>query len=116
MQSVSSRIWTRVTVSISCDYNHYTTGTSIIVCVCVCVLGGGAFVDCKVGDLHPVTSKWKQTSYHNVLQDHALSSGKRLMSRQGFVLMQDKEPKHINKICQRYIKGKEEQHLFLLMS
>ena len=26
MQSVSSRIWTRVTVSISCDHNHYTTG------------------------------------------------------------------------------------------
>ena len=27
MQSVSSRIWTRVTVSISYDDNHYTTGT-----------------------------------------------------------------------------------------
>ena len=29
MQSASSRIWTRVTVSISYDDNHYTTGTSI---------------------------------------------------------------------------------------
>ena len=29
MQSVSSRFWTRVAVSISCDDNHYTTGTSI---------------------------------------------------------------------------------------
>ena len=29
MQSVSSRIWTRVAVSISCEDNHYTTGTSI---------------------------------------------------------------------------------------
>ena len=28
MQSISSRIWTRVTVSISCDDNHYTTGTT----------------------------------------------------------------------------------------
>ena len=28
MQSVSSRIWTRVAVSISYDNNHYTTGTS----------------------------------------------------------------------------------------
>ena len=27
MQSVSSRIWTRVAVSISNDDNHYTTGT-----------------------------------------------------------------------------------------
>ena len=30
MQSVSSRIWTRVAVSISFDDNHYTTGTSSI--------------------------------------------------------------------------------------
>ena len=29
MQSVSSRIWTCVTVSISYDDNYYTTGTSI---------------------------------------------------------------------------------------
>ena len=27
MQSVSSRIWTRVAVSISYDDSHYTTGT-----------------------------------------------------------------------------------------
>ena len=51
MQSVSSRIWTRVAVSISFDDNHYTTGTTriphthtyihihiyIYICVCVCV-------------------------------------------------------------------------------
>ena len=30
MHSVSSRIWTHVTVSISYDDNHYTTGTSIL--------------------------------------------------------------------------------------
>ena len=30
MQSVSSRIWTRVDVSISYDDNHYTTGTSTL--------------------------------------------------------------------------------------
>ena len=28
MQSVSSRIWTRLAVSTSCDDNHYTMGTS----------------------------------------------------------------------------------------
>ena len=32
MQSVLSRIWTRVAVSISFDDNHYTTGTS---CKCI---------------------------------------------------------------------------------
>ena len=33
MQSVSSRIWTRVAVSISNDDNDYTTGTSILMYV-----------------------------------------------------------------------------------
>ena len=32
MQSVSSRIWTRVAVSNSYDDDHYTTGTSIKNC------------------------------------------------------------------------------------
>ena len=34
MQSVSSRIWTRVAVSISYDNNHYTTGTSLEIDLC----------------------------------------------------------------------------------
>ena len=34
MQWVSSRIWTRVAVSISYDDNHYTTGTSKIGALC----------------------------------------------------------------------------------
>ena len=33
MQSVSSRIWTRVTVSNSYDDYNYTTGTSLLVCM-----------------------------------------------------------------------------------
>ena len=33
MQSVSPRIWTRVTVSISDDDNHYTTGTSLEIAI-----------------------------------------------------------------------------------
>ena len=35
MQSVSSRIWTRVAVSISYDDNNYTTGTSIIIIIII---------------------------------------------------------------------------------
>ena len=30
MQSVLSRNWTRIAVSISCDDNHYTTGTRVL--------------------------------------------------------------------------------------
>ena len=35
MQSVSSKIWTRVTVSISHDDNHYTTDTYLILIICL---------------------------------------------------------------------------------
>ena len=35
MQSVRSRVWTCVAVSISCDDNHYTTGTSSRACMLV---------------------------------------------------------------------------------
>ena len=34
MKSFSSKIWTRVAVSIFYDDNNYTTGTSLVVCVC----------------------------------------------------------------------------------
>ena len=44
MQSVSSRIWTRVTVSISYDDNHYTTGTSKV-----------TFIPIVIGALDTVT-------------------------------------------------------------
>ena len=47
MQSVSSRIWTHVTVSISYDDNHYTTGTSIEYSVTVAQLAGVVeYTDC----------------------------------------------------------------------
>ena len=44
LQSVSSRIWTRVAVFISYDDNLYTTGTSYMcVCVSVCVSIGSKY-------------------------------------------------------------------------
>ena len=39
MLSVLSRNWTRIAVSISCDDNHYTTGTSMKVMVILVVIG-----------------------------------------------------------------------------
>ena len=66
----------------------------------------GTFANCKVEDLHQVKSKLNQTSYHNVLQHHAIPSGKRLVTH-GFVLMQDNDPKHTSKLCWRDIKSKE---------
>ena len=35
---------------------------------------------------------------------------------QGFVLMQDNDPKHTSKLCQKYIKSKKEQYVLQLIS
>ena len=56
-----------------------------------------------------------QTGSHRLLQHHAILSGTRLVC-QGFVLMQDNDLKHSCKICQKYIKSKEEQHVLQLLS
>ena len=82
--------------------------------------GGGsvmvwrAFVNCKIWDLHLVKGKLNQTCYHGILQHHMIPSGTWLVG-QGFVLMQDNDPEHTSKLCQRYIISKEEQHVFHLM-
>ena len=66
-------------------------------------------------DLYQVKGKLNQTSYQSILQHHAILLGTWLVA-QGFVLMQDNEPKHTVKLCQRYIKSKEEQHILQLIS
>ena len=58
-------------------------------CCGVCVWGG-AFANCKVGDLHQVKCKLNKTDYHNILQYHVIPSGMRLVA-QGFLLIQDND-------------------------
>ena len=64
--------------------------------------GGGSvmvwgLLPIKVRDLHQVKGKLNQTGYHSKLQHHAIPSGMRLVG-QGFLLMQDNDPKHTNKL------------------
>ena len=75
----------------------------------------GAFVNCKVKDLYQVKGRLNQTRYHSILQHHAIQSVMWLLD-QGFELIQDNDPKNTSKLCQRYIKSKEEQHILQLMS
>ena len=77
--------------------------------------GRGLFANCKVGDLYQMKGKLNQPGYHSILQHHVILSEKRLVG-QGFLLMGNNHPKHISKLCQRYIKSKEEQYVLKLMS
>ena len=54
MQSVLARIWTRVTVSISYDDNHYTKGTSKSICLKMNIIAqlGFEFADYKAAVQH----------------------------------------------------------------
>ena len=74
-----------------------------------------SFTNCKVGNLHLMKGKFNQTGYHSILQHHTIPSRMWLVGCQGFVLMQDNDPKHTRKLGQRYIKSKEEQHVLQLM-
>ena len=71
----------------------------------VCV--GGDFANCKIEELHQGKCKLNQIGYHSILLLHAIPSETQLVD-QGFVCMQDNDPKHTSKLCQRYIKSKEE--------
>ena len=67
-----------------------------------------------VGDLQQLKGKLNQIGYHSKLQHHAIPFGTGLLGKI-YVLMQDNDPKHTCKLCQRYIKSKEEQHIHQLM-
>ena len=66
--------------------------------------GGGSvmvlesFTNCKVRDLHQVMDKLSQTSNHCKLRLHTVPSRTWLVG-QGFVLMQDNDPKYTHKLC-----------------
>ena len=76
MQSVSSRIWTRVAVSMSYDDNHYTTGTYImkqnsfpsgLLCVCVLVLISSTLSKLIWSVKYTLLKFWDKTSIHHDL-------------------------------------------------
>jgi transposase len=67
----------------------------------------GCFLGESVGDLHRVQGIMCKEDYHSILQRHAIPSGIRLHGK-GFILQQDNDPKHTSKLCQNYLRSKEE--------
>ena len=73
------------------------------------------FYNSKGGYLHQVKGKLNQISYHSIPQHHAIRSGMQLVG-QGFVLIQNNNPKYTSEYYQKYIKSKKEQYVLQLMS
>ena len=48
----------------------------------------------------------KKEDYRKILETNAIPSGLRL-NGPGFIFMQDNDPKHTSKLCQSFIKKKE---------
>ena len=67
----------------------------------------GSFSGSRVGDLHRVTGTLNQKGYHSILQRHAIPSDPCLVG-QGFILQQDNDPKHTSRLCQNYLRRKEQ--------
>ena len=67
----------------------------------------GSFAGSRVGDLHRVTGTSNQKGYHRILQHHAIPSGLCLVG-QGFFLQQDNDPKHTSRLCQNYLRRKQQ--------
>ena len=104
MQSVSSRIWTRVAMSISYDNNHYTMGTSFFLCnahrifdVLVCVSEFSSFLMfCSVWVYHRYTNicSLRMRTRLNIflLLSIQYSSQLRLLNTQTASLQRNKTP------------------------
>ena len=74
----------------------------------------GSFAGSRVGDLHRVTGTLNQKGDHSILQHHAIPSGLRLVG-QGFILQQDNDPKHTSRLCQNYLRRKEQDGRLQIM-
>ena len=82
-------------------------GGSVMVWGC---FGGGC-----VGDLIRIEGRMDARYYHKVLVRHAVPSGKRLLGR-GFIFQQDKDPKHMSRICSYYLRSKESKKELKIMT
>ena len=74
----------------------------------------GSFAGSRVGNLHRVTDTLNQKGYHSILQPLAIPSGLCRVG-QGFILQQDNDPKHTSRVCQNYLRRKEQDGRLQIM-
>ena len=73
-----------------------------------------SFAGSRVGDLHRVTGTLNQKWDHSILQHHAIPSGLRLVG-QWFIQQQVNDPKHTSRLCQNYLRRKEQDGRLQIM-
>lgn len=79
------------------------------------VMVWGCFSSSGVGDLTRVSGKMNKEAYKKILEENALISGLRLIG-EGFVFQQDNDPKHTSRLCQDYLKQREDEEILQVMT
>lgn len=68
----------------------------------------------KTKSLCKIEGVLRKEGYLNILSDHAVPSGRRLIGP-GFAFMLDKDPKHTVKMCKNYLQQLESQKQLKIM-
>lgn len=74
----------------------------------------GCFGNNNVGDLVLIDGILKKEGYRNILEDHALPCGLRIIDR-GFVFQQDNDPKHSSRLCRAFLEYQEKRRKLTIM-
>lgn len=78
------------------------------------VMVWGCFAGTSVGDIAKIDGILKKEGYRDILENHAIPSGIRLLG-QNFIFQQDNDPKHSSKLCKDYLRHLEEEGTLKIM-
>lgn len=78
------------------------------------VMVWGCFSFDGVGELVKIDGIMRKEHYHRILQRSAIPSGIGLIGY-GFTFQQDNDPKHTSKLCQNYLRSKENEGVLEVM-
>ena len=74
----------------------------------------GCFTGVRLGDIVKIDGTLRKEGYREILEDHAIPSGIRLLG-QNFIFQQDNDPKHTSKLCTDYLCHLEEEKTIKIM-
>jgi len=75
----------------------------------------GCFSYAGTGDLVKIVGIMKKEQYRNILEQHAVPSGIRLIGK-NFIFMNDNDPKHTSRLCKTYLEDLQKKNILTLMS